>query len=100
MNFSNVKPILNIFKSKYVLAFLAFLVWMTFFDDKSIGFMYNNAMKLKELKKSEKNMATSIEDTKAELKLLTSNAKSVEKYAREKFYMKKQNEELFITEIK
>ena len=100
MNFSNVKQILNIFKSKYVLAFLAFLVWMTFFDDKSIGFMYNNAMKLKELKKSEKNMATSIEDTKAELKLLTSNAKSVEKYAREKFYMKKENEELFITEIK
>jgi cell division protein DivIC len=100
MNLSNFKSFLNIFKNKYVLAILAFLVWMTFFDDKSIGFMYNNAMKLKELKKSEKNMANSIEETKAELKLLTSNAKSVEKYAREKFYMKKENEELFITEIK
>jgi cell division protein DivIC len=100
MNLNNFKSVLNIFKSKYVLAILAFLVWMTFFDDKSIGFMYNNAMKLKELKKSEKNMASSIEETKAELKLLTSNAKSVEKYAREKFYMKKENEELFITEIK
>lgn len=100
MNLSNLKSVLNVFKSKYVLAFLAFIIWMSFFDDKSIGFMYNNAMKLKELKKSEINMATSIEETKAELKLLTSNAKSVEKYAREKFYMKKQNEELFITEIK
>jgi cell division protein DivIC len=100
MNLNNLKSVLNVFKNKYVLAFLAFIVWMTFFDDKSIGFMYNNAIKLKELKKSEKNMATSIEETKAELKLLTSNAKSVEKYAREKFYMKKENEELFITEIK
>ncbi len=100
MNSSNLKSFFNIFKNKYILAFLAFLVWMTFFDDKSISFMYNNAMKLKELKKSEINMAASIEDTKAELKLLTSNAKSVEKYAREKFYMKKQNEELFITEMK
>lgn len=100
MNLSSFKPVINVLKSKYVLAFLAFLVWMTFFDDKSIGFMYNNAMKLKELKKSEKNMVASIDETKAELKLLTSNAKSVEKYAREKFYMKKQNEELFITEMK
>jgi cell division protein DivIC len=100
MNVSNLKLVLSLFKNKYVLAILAFLVWMTFFDDKSIGFMYNNAMKLKELKKSEINMAKSIEDTKAELKLLTSNAKSVEKYAREKFYMKKENEELFITEMK
>ena len=100
MDINKLKPVFNFLKNKYVIAILAFLVWMTFFDDKSIGFMYTNSAKLKELKRSEKNIEKSIKETNTELTLLTSNAKSVEKYAREKFYMKKQNEELFITDIK
>ena len=93
-------PVLKFLRNKFVIASLAFITWMTFFDDKSIGFMYDNIMKLRDLKKSEKNIESSIVKTKEELSLLNTNAKSVEKYAREKFYMKKQNEELFITDIK
>ena len=93
-------PVLKFLRNKFVISSLAFITWMTFFDDKSIGFMYDNIMKLRDLKKSEKNIESSIVKTKEELSLLNTNAKSVEKYAREKFYMKKQNEELFITDIK
>ena len=100
MKLSKLKPILNFLKNKYVIALLAFFVWMTFFDDKSIGFMYNNIVVHKELKASEKSLETNIKTTRLELNLLNNNAKSVEKYAREKFYMKKENEELFITEMK
>ena len=100
MELSKLLPVFNFLKNKYVLALLAFIVWMTFFDDKSIGFMYNNIVKHKELKKSEKDMQSDIKATRLELNLLNNNAKSVEKYAREKFYMKKENEELFITEMK
>jgi cell division protein FtsB len=37
-----------------------------------------------------------IKETRGELDLLKTNAQTIEKYAREKYYMKKDNEDLFI----
>ncbi len=74
----------------------AFLVWMAFFDPKDFGIIYNRTEKLKELKQSERHLTTQIEETRKELVLLKSDAESIERYAREHFFMKKDNEELFI----
>jgi len=41
-------------------------------------------------------MANQIADTKHELELLKTNPETLEKYAREKYLMKKDNEDLFI----
>ena len=41
-------------------------------------------------------MDNQIADTKHELKLLKTNPETLEKYAREKFMMKKDNEDLYI----
>lgn len=91
-----IKPVLKILKSKYVIALTAFIVWMFFFDPKDFGLITARTQRLKELKTSEKRLTAQIQDTKKELSLLKTDAASIEKYAREKFFMKKDNEDLFI----
>lgn len=91
-----IRPVLNILKNKFVIASLAFAVWMLFFDQNDWGLIRSRTNKLNELKKSEKELSLQIKETKKELSLLKTDAASVEKYAREKFYMKKDNEDLFV----
>jgi cell division protein DivIC len=96
MEMQKLKPLLGYLKNKYVIVILAFSVWMAFFDPKDMGLILSRTSKLKELKTSEKHLKSEILETRKELSLLKTDAGSIEKYAREKFYMKKDNEELFI----
>ncbi len=93
-----IHPVLNVLKNKYFIAGLGFLVWMLFFDPKDWGLISARNNKLKELKVSEQHLTLLIKDTKKELSLLKTDAASIEKYAREKFLMKKDNEDLFVVE--
>ena len=69
---------------------------MFFFDPKDISSDINRRQKYSELQKSESHLNQMISITKKELDLLRTNAKTLEKYAREKYMMKKDNEDLFI----
>lgn len=91
-----IKPFIRIIKNKYFVATVGFIIWMLFFDPKDWSLMKAKTNKLKELKQSEKIISAQIRDTRKELSLLKSDAGSIEKYAREKFLMKKDNEDLFI----
>ncbi len=92
-------PVLKVLKNKYVIASVAFLVWMLFFDPKDWGLINARNNKLRELKQSEKQLTLLIKDTRKELNLLKTDAASIETYAREKFFMKKDNEDLFIIKM-
>jgi cell division protein FtsB len=83
-------------KSKYLIAAVCFVVWMLFFDPKDILSDIERRDKLNELQTSELHLKQQITDAKQELDLLKNNAQSIEKYAREKYLMKKDNEDLFI----
>lgn len=85
-----------VLKNKYFLASAFFIVWMSFFDPKDWGLIIDRQQKLKELDKSEQHLSEQITATRQELDLLKTNAQTIEKYAREKYYMKKDNEDLFI----
>jgi cell division protein DivIC len=82
--------------SKYLIAGVCFAVWMLFFDPKDILSDFDRRDKLNELQTSELHLKEQITDAKQELDLLKNNAESIEKYAREKYLMKKDNEDLFI----
>jgi cell division protein DivIC len=82
--------------NKYLLAAVFFVVWMFFFDPKDWGVAFDKNAKLKELQKTENHLTGVIKDTKEELEQLKTNARTIEKYAREKYLMKKDNEDLFI----
>lgn len=83
-------------KNKYLLSGAFFVIWMVFFDPKDILTDFERRGKLKELERSEKHLKTLISESHSELDQLKNNAQSIEKYAREKYMMKKDNEDLFI----
>jgi cell division protein DivIC len=69
---------------------------MFFFDPKDIHSDISRSDKLKDLQKNEQRLTSEILATQEELKQLKTNAQTIEKYAREKYLMKKDNEDLFI----
>ncbi len=86
-------------KNKYLLAGIFFVLWMLFFDPKDIISDFERRDKLNELQNSEAHLKQLITASNQELYLLKNNAQSIEKYAREKYMMKKDNEDLFIVKI-
>jgi cell division protein DivIC len=98
-NFYKVKLLSNIpsiLKNKFLIAGALFIVWMFFFDPKDIHSDISRSDKLKDLQKNEQRLTSEILATQEELKQLKTNAQTIEKYAREKYLMKKDNEDLFI----
>ncbi len=92
------KPWFKFLSNKYVWVLLFFITWMLFLDnysyfghrvlDKQINELEDNANYYKEeIKKDQKNIK--------QLK----NPEQIEKYAREKYYMKKDSEEIYIIEF-
>jgi len=73
-----------------------FLVWMLFFDPRDWALISARRSKLNELRESEKRITAEIEKTKTELNALKTSAATIEKYAREKYLMKKDNEDLYL----
>jgi len=85
-------------KNKYLIVTVSFLIWMAFFDPKDWGLIDNRVEKLQNLESVEKKLDAQITETKSELKELKTSALTIEKYARERYRMKKDNEEVFICE--
>jgi len=86
-------------KNKYLLTFLGFAVWMLFFDDRDL---YQTLIKQKQelnaLRGSKEYFEQQIAGTKKELEQLKINAVTIEKYARERYLMKRDNEDLFVVD--
>lgn len=84
-------------RNKYFLTTLGFLVWMLFFDQQDlITTHYRQRNELKQLHESRQYYLNEIESTNKELEQLKSDPALLEKYAREQYRMKKDNEDLFI----
>ncbi len=86
----------GIFANKYLITGIAFAIWMLFFDRNDVTLQLKRVHELRKLQESEERMDKQITDTKQELSLLKTNPETLEKYARERYLMKKENEDLFI----
>ncbi|HQV01812.1 MAG TPA: septum formation initiator family protein, partial [Bacteroidia bacterium] len=86
----------SVLKNKYVIAVLVFLVWLTFFDQNSFLVQYSYQQDLNKLEKEHEYYKTQIDYNKAQLTQLETDTALLEKYAREKYYMKKKNEDIFV----
>ena len=75
---------------------LVFLVWMTFFDENNFISQVQNRMKLGELVEEQEHYVREIEQSDADLKLLQNDKELLEKFARERYLMKKENEDIFV----
>jgi cell division protein FtsB len=90
--------IIAVFKNKFFIAFAAFTVWLCFFDKNDIPSQVSRRQELGTLNTKIKYYKEQIEATNKELNNLQSNQAAIEKYAREKYFMKKDNEDVFIIE--
>jgi len=83
-------------KNKYLIAIATFAVVMLFLDKNDIFTRMSRDKELKELKQSKEYYTRKIEAERKDLEALKNNPAALEKYAREKYLMKKDNEDLFL----
>ena len=83
-------------KNKFFISVVAFIAWMLFFDKNDYITQYYRTSELEKLQKSRQYYTNQITSEKQQLEHLKSNPATLEKYAREKYFMKRDNEELFI----
>jgi cell division protein DivIC len=86
----------SFFRNKFFLAFAAFVVWMLFFDRNDLFTQMERRSELNDLKQSRQYFEKQIAENRKFSKDLQFNASAIEKYAREKYLMKRDNEDLFI----
>ncbi|MBA2500280.1 MAG: septum formation initiator family protein [Chitinophagaceae bacterium] len=86
----------NWLKSKYFLSFGVFTAWMLFFDRNDLITQHHRNSEYKQLTDSKKYYLDKINAENEELQKLKFNPYTLEKYAREKYYMKRANEDLYI----
>lgn len=91
--------ILKLLSNIYVFTSLVFFIWIFFIDSNSVLVNLKLSNELKELKERKLLLEKQIEIDKQIISNLN-NPDSLEKYAREKLYMKKENEKIFIIDIK
>lgn len=83
-------------KNKYFLAGTFFVIWILFIDPKDVPTSFNRVRTYNKLQQTEQNLNKQITETQKDLEMLKTNPQTIEKYARENYMMKKDNEDLFI----
>ncbi|AMM51402.1 septum formation initiator [Rufibacter sp. DG15C] len=84
------------FKNFYFLTGVVFLVWMIFFDSNDFITQYQTSRKLAILEEERDYYVEKIQEVQKDRKELLSNPELLEKFAREKYLMKKPTEDLYI----
>ncbi|MCG8475037.1 MAG: septum formation initiator family protein [Cytophagales bacterium] len=83
-------------KNFYFVVSAVFLVWLTFLDSNDLINQMRLQNKLKSLKEEKEYYQKQIEEVKKSRKELLTSGEQLEKFAREKYFMKKKSEDLFI----
>lgn len=92
----NVRKILPYLKNKYLLTIIGLSVWVIFFDKNDLKTQLELRQKVKLLEKERDYFSHEISVINTEIKELTTNPKALEKFAREKYLMKRDNEDIFV----
>ncbi len=88
--------IIALFKNKYFLVSLAFVVWMLFFDRNDLFSQHEYRQQVKKLRSEKEFYASETGKVKKDLEELNTKQATIEKYAREKYLMKKPDEDIFV----
>ena len=102
-NFVSVKRIKDLYqklpaplRNKYLITFIVFLVWIFFIDKFDIITQIKMNKEFKQLKQQQEFYKEEIEKDSTKIYNLNNNPEEQERFARERFLMKKENEDLFI----
>jgi cell division protein FtsB len=87
-------------KNKYWITLGTFFVWMAFFDQYDLKNIYGLYQQHQQVLKDKKYYEEEINDTRIKLQELSSDKDKLEKFARENYLMKRDDEDVFIIEKK
>jgi len=88
--------LLRFIKNKYLLTLAAIALWLVFFDKNDVFTQFELIQKCEKLNKEKAYYLQEIENNRKNLDELKMNKKSLETFSREKYLMKKENEDVFI----
>ena len=91
-----VNNILKFFINKYFLTTVVFLVWLVFFDSNNILTNMRTRDKLNGLRKDKKFYIDEVKKDSILVQKLLYDTLELEKYARERYLMKKDNEDVYL----
>jgi len=83
-------------KNKYFLFSLFAFIWMLFFDRHDLMFQLRLQKRIQQLEQDKLHYQAEIKKLNNERLMLVKNNEALEKFAREQYWMKQPNEDLYI----
>jgi len=83
-------------RNKYIITISIFLVWIIFLSKYNLVERVRMINDIKEMERDIQYYQQQIARDSLRLRELTTNRENLEKYAREQYYMKKKNEDIFV----
>ena len=81
---------------KYVVAITVFLLIVGILDENSLWVRYQRQIEISNLQREIDKYKSQYNNEKAQLEALDNNPAAVERMARERYYMKRANEDVFV----
>ncbi len=91
-----MKKVLTILKNRYILTALIFLLWILVFDNNNLIERYRMIRDIKQMEQDTSYYLQEIRNNAERLKELQTDKENLEKFAREQYLMKKDNEDVFV----
>lgn len=86
----------KVFRNFYVVSLAIFFVWMLVLDSNNLIARYQLSSKLNTLENEKEYYQEKIKEVEKDRKELFGDRESVEKFAREKYLMKKESEDIYV----
>jgi len=84
------------FRNFYVVCTMLFIFWMTFLDSNDLVTRFKMAAKLSDLEDEKEYYNVKISEVEKDRSELMTNKDLLEKFAREKYLMRKESEDVFV----
>ena len=95
---SVIKKIIPFITNRYLIVTVVFVIWMLFFDQRDFFLQRERSAELKKVEAAEKYYQDEINNTKSQLENLQNNPASIEKFARERYLLRREGEEVYLFE--
>lgn len=91
-----IKKLAKAFSNFYVVSMVVFFAWMLLLDSNNLVARYHLRSKLNALEDEKEYYLEKIQEVKNDRSLLFGDRDAVEKFAREKYLMKKDSEDIYV----
>lgn len=86
------------FRNFYVVTGICFIVWLTFLDSNDLISRFKMGAKLRALEDEKEYYLQKVSEVEKDRTELMTNKELLEKFARERYLMKKETEDIFVIE--